>query len=49
MAIEKLKCLRCNHEWYPRSDEIPRTCPNRKCHSPYWNKPRQKVKVEPTK
>jgi predicted Zn-ribbon and HTH transcriptional regulator len=38
MAIEKLKCNRCKHEWYPRSESIPLECP--KCKSPYWNKPR---------
>ena len=34
-------CIRCNHEWVPRSkiDELPIICP--KCKSPYWNKPRQ--------
>ena len=36
----KYKCLRCNHEWIPRSDEKPKVCPNKKCHSPYWDRPR---------
>lgn len=38
VAITKLRCLRCEHEWYPRKAELPKTCP--KCRSPYWNTPR---------
>lgn len=41
-AIEKQTCLRCGNQFYPSSDELPKTCPNPKCRSPYWNKPRQK-------
>ena len=41
MAIEKQKCLRCGWEWYPRNPDLPLTCPNPKCHSPYWNRPRK--------
>lgn len=36
--IDRLVCNRCNHEWIPRKDELPKTCP--KCKSPYWNKKR---------
>ena len=35
---ERQKCLRCNHEWLPRQEEIM-ICP--KCKSPYWNKERE--------
>ena len=36
------KCERCGHEWLPRKDaQYPKTCPNRKCRSPYWDRPRQ--------
>ena len=33
--------MRCKHEWYPRAPKDPKVCPNTKCKSPYWNKPRQ--------
>ena len=31
------KCLnpKCEHGWFGRSNEIPKTCP--KCKSYYWN------------
>jgi hypothetical protein len=35
-------CLRCGHQWYGRKPELPVACPNRKCHSPYWNTPRRR-------
>lgn len=34
-VIRKLKCLRCEHEWFPNRVEKPRLCPA--CHSPYWD------------
>ncbi len=40
--IPTLECLRCGHTWYPRTNRLPKVCPNRKCKSPYWNKPRKK-------
>lgn len=36
--LPRYKCLRCGHEWIPRSDEYPRVCPNPKCHSVYWDR-----------
>jgi len=36
-----LECLRCGHTWRPRTDKLPAVCPNPKCKSPYWNKPRK--------
>jgi DNA-directed RNA polymerase subunit RPC12/RpoP len=36
--LERYKCLRCKHEWIPRSDEKPKVCPH--CHSPYWDRER---------
>lgn len=54
MGIEKQTCLRCGYEFVPSPDrnpeapylivgmKLPKTCPNPKCKSPYWNKPRQK-------
>lgn len=36
-------CLRCGHTWsWFVGGKLPQTCPNPKCRSPYWNKPRQK-------
>jgi DNA-directed RNA polymerase subunit RPC12/RpoP len=40
--LKRYECLRCNHKWIPRKDEIPIVCP--KCHNPYWNKLRKEVK-----
>jgi len=40
----ELKCKRCGHKWRPRNDKKPTVCPNLKCKSPYWDKPRQKKK-----
>lgn len=39
------RCLRCGHEWLPRQDKPPQNCPNPKCKSPYWDRPRQKDAV----
>ena len=36
-----LECLRCGWTWHPRTDKLPAVCPNPKCKSPYWNKPRK--------
>ncbi len=37
------KCYRCDHEWLPHNKDIlPKVCP--KCKSPYWDKPRKRVK-----
>jgi len=38
----RLSCLRCGHSWEAESAKLPKTCPNKKCRSPYWNKPRTK-------
>jgi len=39
IKLPKLKCLRCNWEWFPKKEEV-RRCP--KCGSPYWDRPRKK-------
>lgn len=36
-----LICLRCGHSWKTREPGNPKVCPNPKCKSPYWNKPRR--------
>lgn len=38
-----LFCFRCYHIWKKRREKTPKSCPNHKCHSPYWNKPRKRV------
>ena len=36
-----LSCNRCGHTWLRRSlTKLPQHCPNPKCHSPYFNRPR---------
>jgi len=39
LKVKGYKCERCSHEWQPRKEDYPRTCP--KCKSAYWDKPRQ--------
>lgn len=41
-VLHPLSCLRCFHTWYPRGPERPKNCANRKCNSPYWDRPRQR-------
>lgn len=37
------QCERCQHQWHPRTDNIPIRCP--KCKSPYWQtKPKARIK-----
>jgi len=43
--MEKLKCLRCEHIWEPKTDKIPIVCP--KCKSGYWNRPRKIKELHP--
>ena len=38
VTIQKLKCLRCGHEWVPRTDDV-RQCP--RCKSAFWNVPKK--------
>ncbi|MBR9699568.1 type II toxin-antitoxin system death-on-curing family toxin [Candidatus Woesearchaeota archaeon] len=38
-----LFCFRCYHTWKRRKEQNPNSCPNPKCHSPYWNKPRKRI------
>ena len=39
-TIEKKKCIRCGHTWFPRKEQMPVICP--KCFSPYWNRERER-------
>lgn len=36
-------CKRCDHKWISRKG-IPQVCPNPRCHSPIWNKPKPAAK-----
>src|SRR5690348_13365259 len=31
------RCDECQWEWIPRSIELPKQCPNRKCRTRSWN------------
>jgi len=42
IILTKLKCLRCNHSWYPREEEYPKVCP--KCKSAWWSEPKKQSK-----
>ena len=44
LTLSKLTCLRCGHDWLPRSLLPPVRCPNLKCQSHYWDRPRQPKK-----
>src|SRR3989344_2555494 len=39
-------CFRCFHTWKKRRETPPKVCPNPKCKSPYWNKPRKRIQKE---
>ncbi len=40
ITIKKQKCKRCGHDWMPRTENKPVSCPG--CKSPYWDK--EKIK-----
>ncbi len=42
-------CNRCGHRWIGKSQEPPRVCVSRSCHSPYWNRERKHPKKEEEK
>lgn len=42
VLISTFKCLRCGHDWHPRSNRVPLRCG--KCKSPYWNVPSKEDK-----
>lgn len=41
-VIFKLKCYRCDYEWIPRKEELPKTCP--RCRAITWNKKEKTTK-----
>src|SRR3989304_10193920 len=41
ITVMGYRCERCGHEWIPqKSDEEPWVCPNPKCHSVRWDRPK---------
>lgn len=40
IEVNRSQCLRCGHQWVPRTKETPSMCP--KCKSRYWNGPKVK-------
>ena len=48
-AYKKVMCCRCDWTWRPTKDDV-RVCPNPKCHSMYWDTPREEKApaTEPT-
>lgn len=40
--MRKLKCLRCQHEWYPRTPKKPKVCPV--CKRKNWNEEKKDAK-----
>jgi rubrerythrin len=44
IVSDVLTCGRCGHNWRPEGDSPPRVCPS--CKSPYWNKPRKRIRPE---
>ncbi len=43
VQLDGYRCERCNYEWFSRQPDPPKVCPNKKCKSPYWDKPRKTV------
>jgi len=48
-VVSELRCLRCGYRWFPRSPKQPAHCPNPRCNSPYWNRPRRKKSIQDAK
>lgn len=48
MTLPHFSCARCGHTWVPRKNEPPKTCPNKRCNSPYWNKPKIRASAPAT-
>ena len=43
VKVPKLTCLRCDHEWVPRTEDV-RQCPS--CKSARWDSARPEPKEE---
>jgi len=36
VKVPEYECLRCGYKWIPRSERVPRRCPQ--CKSRYWDR-----------
>ena len=43
VAVWAYTCERCGHQWIQKQLGIPepKVCPNSRCKSPYWDRPRR--------
>ena len=39
-TLTRMRCTRCQHEWDLKGTSLPKTCPSKRCKSPYWNRVR---------
>jgi len=51
VSVWAYECERCGHKWIQRElgSDQPKVCPNRKCKSPYWDRPRRDATRAPVK
>ena len=47
MDVFRLTCKRCGYTWIPRQEAPPKQCPNSKCRSMYWDRPRRRESKAP--
>ena len=41
IEVQTLRCSKCGYEWIPKDqNKLPGTCPDPKCRSKNWNKPK---------
>jgi predicted Zn-ribbon and HTH transcriptional regulator len=40
VTVSMLRCHVCGYEWLPRITTRPVKCPNQRCQSPYWDRPK---------
>ena len=45
VKVRANKCERCGYVWLPRTESKPKVCPNKKCKSLYWDRPRRRSSV----
>jgi hypothetical protein len=43
-SIHVLRCTRCGHKWFKRTQAFPRVCPE--CCSPYYNRERTRPRED---
>jgi predicted Zn-ribbon and HTH transcriptional regulator len=35
------RCSHCGYEWKEKNGVASKVCPNPKCHTPYWDRPKR--------